>query len=49
MVQSLVLKVSFLTKAETFLAENGMLGAPREGRIMIAPEKIFGLDVSLAE
>jgi hypothetical protein len=48
-IQSLVLKVSFLKKAETFLAENGMLGAPKGGRMTIAPEKIFGLDVSLAE
>jgi hypothetical protein len=48
-IQSLVLKVSSLKKAETFLSENGILGAPKGGRITIAPEKIFGLDVSLAE
>jgi hypothetical protein len=48
-IQSLVLKVSSLKKAETFLSENGMLGAPLEGLMTIAPEKIFGLDVSLAE
>jgi hypothetical protein len=47
MIQSLVLKVSSLKKAETFLSENGMLGAPKEDRITIAPEKIHGLDVQL--
>jgi hypothetical protein len=49
LIQSLVLKVSSLKKAETFLAETGMLGALEEGRVTISPEKIYGLDVRLVE
>lgn len=48
-IQALVLKVASLEKAETFLAERGMLGALEKGQIRIAPEKIYGLDVRLVE
>lgn len=48
-IQALVLKVSSLKKAETFLSEKGMLGAPLDGQLKVAPEKIYGLDVRLVE
>lgn len=48
-IQSLVLKVASLKRAETFLAEKGMLGALETGQVRIAPEKIYGLDVRLVE
>ena len=48
-IQSLVVKVSSLKKAETFLSEQGMLGASTDGGLRIAPEKIYGLDVRLVE
>ena len=48
-IQSLVVKVSSLKKAETFLSEQGMLGASTDGELRIAPEKIYGLDVRLVE
>lgn len=48
-IQTLILKVSSLKQAETFLSEKGMLGALKEGQMTIAPEKIHGLDVRLVE
>ncbi|HKC65266.1 MAG TPA: hypothetical protein VKB86_16615 [Pyrinomonadaceae bacterium] len=48
-IKTLVVKVSSLKNAETFLSEKGMLGALKEGELRIAPEKIFGLDVRLVE
>jgi hypothetical protein len=48
-ISTLVIKVSSLKKAETFLSEKGMLGGFEEGQIQIAPEKIYGLDVRLVE
>ena len=48
-ISTLVLKVASLKEAETFLSEQGMLGAIEEGRVTIAPEKIYGLDVRLVE
>ncbi|MDT5061879.1 MAG: hypothetical protein QOH63_2338 [Acidobacteriota bacterium] len=49
LIQALVIKVSSLKKAETFLTETSMLGALEEGQVTIAPEKIYGLDVRLVE
>jgi hypothetical protein len=46
-IQTLVLSVSSLKRAETFLAENGMLGVVKENYLSIAPEKIYGLEVRL--
>jgi hypothetical protein len=48
-IQALVLKVSSLAKAETFLRESGMLGVVADNQITIAPEKIEGLDVRLVQ
>jgi hypothetical protein len=48
-IKALVLKVSSLKRAETFLSEKGMLGALADGQLGIAPEKIYGLDVRLVE
>ena len=47
-IQTLVLKVASLERATAFLAEKNMLGNIKEGKLMIAPEKIFGLDIRLA-
>jgi hypothetical protein len=44
-----VLKVSSLQGAETFLRENGMLGAVGEDQIQIDPSKLEGLDVHLVQ
>jgi hypothetical protein len=46
-IQTLVLKVSSLKRATTFLTENDMLGSISEDQLTIAPEKIYGLDVRL--
>jgi hypothetical protein len=46
-IQTLVLKVSSLKRAETFLAEREMVGRVAEDQLTIAPEKIYGLDVRL--
>ena len=46
-IQSLVLKVSSLESAETFLRESGMLGAVSEGQITLDPSRLEGLDVRL--
>ena len=46
-LQTLVLKVASLKRAETFLTEQGMLGSISEDQITIAPGKIYGLDVRL--
>lgn len=46
-LQTLVLEVSSQGRAETFLAERGMLGSATDDQLRIAPEKIFGLDVRL--
>ena len=46
-IQTLVLKVSSLKRAETFLTEQDMLGSIKEDQITIAPGKIYGLDVRL--
>ena len=48
-IKALVLKVSSLKEAETFMAEKGMLGVLKSGEISIAPDRIYGLDVRLAE
>ena len=48
-IKALVLKVSSLKEAQTFLAEKGMLGVLKSGEIGVAPDKIYGLDVRLAE
>jgi hypothetical protein len=48
-IQTLVIQVSSLKRAETFLAEKGMLGGLESGIIRLAPEKIHGLDVQLVE
>ena len=46
-IQTLVLKVSSLERAETFLRESGMLGSVAEDHIKIDPSKLQGLDVRL--
>lgn len=48
-IKTLVVKVSSLRNAETFLSEKGMLGDSKNGELRIAPEKVFGLDVRLVE
>ncbi|MDQ3818983.1 MAG: hypothetical protein M3362_15085 [Acidobacteriota bacterium] len=48
-IKTLVVEVSSLKDAETFLSQKGMLGASTDGELRIAPEKIFGLDVRLVE
>ncbi|HKR02858.1 MAG TPA: hypothetical protein VJT09_19425 [Pyrinomonadaceae bacterium] len=48
-ISTLVLKVASRQRAETFLSEQGMLGAIEEGWSSIAPEKIYRLDVRLVE
>ena len=48
-IQTLVLKVTSLERAETFLREGGMLGEVTDEQIKVAPEKIEGLDVRLVE
>jgi hypothetical protein len=48
-IKTLVLKVSSLKRAETFLAGKGMLGALDNDCIRLAPEKIHGLDVHLVQ
>ncbi len=46
-IQTLVLKVSSLERAATFLAERAMVGSAAADQLTIAPEKIYGLDVRL--
>lgn len=48
-IQSLVLRVSSLKKAETFLSEKGMLGGLKGDRLVVAPGKIQGLELLLTE
>jgi hypothetical protein len=48
-IKTLVLKVSSLKRAETFLAESEMVGSIGKDGLTIAPEKIYGLDVRLVE
>ena len=48
-IQTLVLKVSSLARAETFLRESGMLGSVAEDHIKIDPSKLEGLDVRLVQ
>jgi hypothetical protein len=48
-IQSLVLKVSSLARAETFLRGSGMLGSVGEDHVRIDPSKIEGLDVRLVQ
>lgn len=48
-INALVLSVSSLRKAETFLSEIGMLCEREEGQTSMAPERIFGLGVRLVE
>jgi hypothetical protein len=48
-IQTLVLKVSSLVRAETFLRESGMLGSVASDHIKIDPSKLEGLDVRLVE
>jgi hypothetical protein len=48
-IRTLVLKVSSLKRAETFLRESGMLGSVAIDHIKIDPSKLEGLDVRLAE
>lgn len=46
-IQTLVLKVSSLERAETFLRESGMLGSAASDHLKIDPSKLEGLDVRL--
>jgi hypothetical protein len=46
-IETLVFKVSDLSRAETFLREKDMLGSTVSGETRIDPEKIYGLDVRL--
>jgi hypothetical protein len=47
-IQGLVLKVSDLERAKTFLREKGMLDSNTTGdKVRINPEKIYGLDIRL--
>jgi hypothetical protein len=46
-LQALVLRVSDLTRAETFLREKDMLGSVSENQIQIDPMKIQGLQIRL--
>ena len=46
-IQALVLKVSSLGRAETFLRGSGMLGSVASDHIKIDPSKLEGLDVRL--
>ncbi|MET0622418.1 MAG: hypothetical protein ABW250_05510 [Pyrinomonadaceae bacterium] len=46
-IQSLVLEVSSLGRAETSLRESGMLGTVTDNEITIDPSKLEGLDVRL--
>ena len=48
-IQSLVLKVSSLERAETTLRERGMLGSVTNDEITVAPEKLEGLRVRLVQ
>jgi hypothetical protein len=48
-IQALVLKVSSLERAETFLRESGMLGSVGEDHIQIDPSQLEGLDVRLVQ
>lgn len=48
-IQTLVLKVSSLKRAESFLDEMGMVGSVVQDQLTITPEKIYGLDVRLVE
>jgi hypothetical protein len=48
-IQTLVLRVSSLKRAASFLTENEMMGSLAEDQLTIAPEKIYGLDVRLVE
>jgi hypothetical protein len=48
-IQSLVLKVSSLERAETALRESGMIGTVTDGEITINPAKIEGLLVRLVQ
>jgi hypothetical protein len=46
-LQTLVLKVASIESARRFLTEKDMLGSINENQLIIAPEKICGLDVRL--
>ena len=48
-IKSLVWKVSSLGRAREFLRSKEMLGPTTEKEVVIAPEKIYGLDVRLIE
>jgi hypothetical protein len=48
-IKTLVLKVSSLKRAATFLDEKKMVGSRVEDQLIITPEKICGLDVRLVE
>ncbi|MBC7931916.1 MAG: hypothetical protein H7Z38_15260 [Rubrivivax sp.] len=48
-IQALVLKVSSLERAETFLRESDMVGTATENQITIATSKIEGLEVRLVQ
>jgi len=48
-IRTLVLEVSSLERAETFLRESGMLGSVGEDQITIDPSKLEGLDVRLVQ
>lgn len=48
-IQTLVLRVSSLERAETLLRESGMLGSVAADHIKIDPSKLAGLDVRLVE
>jgi len=46
-IQKLVLKVASIENARRFLTEKDMLGSITGNQLIIAPEKIYGLDVRL--
>lgn len=48
-IQTLVLNVSSLKRAETFLAQSGMLGDVKDNQLRIARERVHGLDVRLVQ
>ncbi|HUQ33020.1 MAG TPA: hypothetical protein VM095_12945 [Pyrinomonadaceae bacterium] len=46
-IQALILKVASMERARRFLTEKDMLGSITENKLIIATEKIYGLDVRL--
>jgi catechol 2,3-dioxygenase-like lactoylglutathione lyase family enzyme len=48
-VQGLVIRVTSLQRARTFLREKGLLGADSENEATIDPSKIYGLNIRVVE